>query len=73
MLLTFNPGFSIGHAVVATGASAMDRQMVSLVYRDPAPTPENFRDHGRVELSFGELAAFQPSIRSYWIVSVRQA
>jgi hypothetical protein len=73
MLLTFSPGLSVGHAVVLTGASAMHRQIVSLVYRDPAPSPENFRKHGRVELSFEELAAFLPSIRSYWIVSVRQA
>jgi Papain-like cysteine protease AvrRpt2 len=73
VLLIFNAGFSVGHAVVVTAASAMSRQVVSLVYRDPAPTPDSLKNHGRVELSFEELAAFLPTIRSYWIVSVRQA
>lgn len=73
ILLTFSPGFAVGHAVVVTAASALNRQIISLVYRDPAPTPSNLSNHGRIELSYGDLASFLPLIRSHWLVSVREA
>jgi hypothetical protein len=72
ILLTFSPGFAVGHAVVVTAASAVNRQIISLVYRDPGPTPSNLENRGRIELSFGDLASFLPSIRSHWLVSVRE-
>jgi hypothetical protein len=73
ILLTFSPGFAVGHAVVVTAARAVNRQIISLVYRDPNPTPSNLENCGRIELSFGALASFLPSIRSHWLVSVREA
>jgi hypothetical protein len=72
ILLTFNPGASIGHAVVLTSASAVGRNVVSLVYRDPHPTPANIECRGRVELLTEELARFLPCVRSHWLVSVRE-
>ena len=71
ILLTFNPGLSVGHAVLVTAASATNRTVVSLVYRDPSPTPVNIQNHGRVELFLQDLAQFLPSVRSHWFVAAR--
>jgi hypothetical protein len=72
ILLTFNPGAAVGHAVVITGASSTRAVVTSLVYRDPAPTLENLANKGRVELFTNDLAQFLPYVRSHWLVSVRQ-
>lgn len=71
ILLTFNPGALIGHAVVITSASRIRTVVTSLVYRDPAPTLENRANKGRVELFKNDLAQFLPYVRSHWLVSVR--
>jgi len=73
ILLTFNAGLAVGQAVVVTAASAIGRHIVSLVYRDPAVAPSSSDAHGRIELSFEELAALLPMSRSHWLVSVHRA
>jgi hypothetical protein len=72
ILLTFNSGAAVGHAVVITGVSSIRAVVTSLVYRDPAPTLENLANKGRVELFTNDLAQFLPYVRSHWLVSVRQ-
>jgi Papain-like cysteine protease AvrRpt2 len=72
ILLTFNPGLAVGHAVVVTGASTLNGEITSVIYRDPAPNETNSGHRGRVELSGDELACFLPSVRSHWLVSARQ-
>lgn len=72
LLLTFNPGSSVGHAVVVTGASVLNGVITSLIYRDPWPTQENVAHRGRVELFTDDLAAFLPCVRAYWRVAVQQ-
>jgi len=71
ILLTFNPGLAVGHAVVVTGASTLNGEITSLIYRDPAPNETNSGHRGRVELCSDELARFLPSVRSHWLVSAR--
>jgi hypothetical protein len=72
ILLTFNPGFPIGHAVVVTAASSIGTVVTSLVYRDPSQTPTNIENKGRVELITEQLAQFLPSVQSHWLVTVRE-
>jgi len=72
ILLAFNSGTSIGHAVVITAASRMGPLVSSVVFRDPSPTTENVAEKGRVELAMDRLAEFLPSVRSHWLVSVQQ-
>jgi hypothetical protein len=72
ILLTFNPGFPLGHAVVVTAASSIGTIVTSLVYRDPSQTPTNIENKGRVELFTEQLAQFLPSVQSHWLVTVRE-
>jgi hypothetical protein len=72
ILLTINPGTSIGHAVLVTSVSVVGWNVVSLVYRDPSPTSANIECRGRVELFTDDLARFLSCVRSHWLVSVRE-
>jgi len=72
VLLAFNPGCSVGHAVVVTGVSLLNGVITSLIYRDPWPTQQNVANKGRVELFTDDLAAFLPSVRAHWLVAVQQ-
>lgn len=71
ILVTFNAGAAVGHAVVVTGASVLNGEIVSLVYRDPSPHETNGEQKGRIEIFGAELAAFLPCVRCYWLVSAR--
>ena len=72
VLLAFNSGTSIGHAVVITAASRVGSLVSSVVYRDPSPASENVAAKGRVELAMDRLAEFLPGVRSHWLLSVKQ-
>jgi hypothetical protein len=70
ILVTFNPGLPMGHAVVITRISHIGRCITSLVFRDPWPTDENRANRGRVEIFGPELAQFLSCVRSHWLVYV---
>lgn len=71
ILLTFNPGVAVGHAVVVTGASVINGDIASLVYRDPSPHETSAGQKGRVELFGEDLGHFLACVRNYWLVSAR--
>jgi hypothetical protein len=70
ILLTFDQGLSVGHAVVVSGASFVGPWITSLVYRDPWPTAANCANRGRVEVSGAGLGELLSRVRSHWLVSV---
>jgi hypothetical protein len=70
ILVTFNPGVAIGHAVVITSVRRVGRCITSIVCRDPWPSPENRAERGRVEYHGANVSSFLPSIQSHWLVSV---
>jgi Papain-like cysteine protease AvrRpt2 len=75
ILLTFATGVYSGHAVVITAASfigtASNPQILSLVIRDPWPSPDHVATAGRVELGGMDLSQFIPLVRGHWLVSVQ--
>ncbi|MBV8630134.1 MAG: C39 family peptidase [Silvibacterium sp.] len=74
ILIAFMSGPNSGHAVVVTAASfvstPMGPQVVSLVVRDPWPTPYTIATEGRVEIAGPSLAQFAQTVRGYWLVRV---
>ena len=70
ILVTFNPGAAIGHAVVITSHGRIGRCITSLVCRDPWPSPENLAERGRVEYQGPNVSGFLSSVQSHWLVSV---
>jgi len=74
ILLTFATGMYSGHAVVITAASYLPTrfgpQVVSLVIRDPWPSPDHVATSGRVEIDGWALSRFVPLVRNHWLVSV---
>ena len=74
ILLTFATGADSGHAVVITAASFIPSQagplIMSLVIRDPWPSPSNISNQGRVEIAEQTLANLLSTVRSHWLVSV---
>jgi hypothetical protein len=74
ILLTFLSGPYSGHAVVITGASYINTQwgpqIISLVIRDPFPTPQTTMTQGRIEIAGPSLGQFANAMRGYWLVSV---
>jgi len=77
ILFTYNCGTNVGHAVVVTAVecifTANGPFLISLVYRDPFPTPENVANRGGVELVGEKLEEFLSSVRSHWLISARYA
>lgn len=77
ILLTFATGMYSGHAVVITAASYFPTnygpQVVSLVIRDPWPSPANVATSGRVEIAGAALSNFAQLVRSHWLVSVSRS
>ncbi len=77
MLLTIDLGPGFRHAVVLTAAryyrDAAGIHIVSLVIRDPYPTPDNIRNDGRMEISGRGLRAFVDCISRTWMVWVTEA
>jgi hypothetical protein len=77
LLLAYDTGASVGHAVVVTGAEFVSTTygpfLTALVYRDPSPTPGNVANNGRVELRGRDLQEFMTSARSHWFIQVRRA
>jgi Peptidase_C39 like family len=74
ILIAFATGPSSGHAVVITGAayiqSGGEPNVVSLVLRDPWPSPGNVASIGRVQIDNLNLAQFAGLVRAHWLVSV---
>ncbi len=74
ILIAFATGPSSGHAVVVTAASYIPTpngpQIISLVIRDPWPSPFTMATDGRVEIAGPNLAMFAQTVRAYWLVTV---
>jgi hypothetical protein len=70
VLVTFDPGSPIGHAVVITSVSLLGLAITSLVCRDPWPSMENRAKHGRSEHYGADVTRFLSSIQSHWLISV---
>lgn len=76
MLLAVDTGPQRGHAVVLTACRYYkDRRgthIVSMVIRDPYPTPDNVRNGGRLEISGPALRDFVNFISRTWMVWVTE-
>jgi hypothetical protein len=74
LLLAIDTGPRSGHTVVLTAAkyirTSSGPQIISLIIRDPYPSPSNIRNKGRVEISGLALETFVNYVRRSWIVSV---
>jgi hypothetical protein len=74
ILIAFATGPSSGHAVVITGAAYIPSEggpnVVSLVLRDPWPSPGNVASIGRVQIDNFNLGQFAGLVRAHWLVSV---
>lgn len=75
ILLTFATGPYSGHAVVITGAGFIPTprgpEVVSVIIRDPWPSPQNIASDGRNVSSGPQLSQFMGAARSYFLVSVQ--
>lgn len=75
ILLGVWSGPTSGHAVVVTAASYINSPsgplIISLVIRDPWPSPQNIATAGRVEYMGPNLAQFAATMRAYWLVTVQ--
>jgi Papain-like cysteine protease AvrRpt2 len=74
ILIAFATGPNSGHAVVVTAASfvpgPMGPQVLSLVIRDPWPSPFTVATEGIIEIAGPNLALFTQTVRGYWLVGV---
>ncbi|MGC2118266.1 MAG: hypothetical protein WA644_04200, partial [Candidatus Acidiferrales bacterium] len=75
ILLGVWSGPTSGHAVVVTAASYINSPsgpiIISLVIRDPWPSPQNIATAGRVEYTGPNLPQFAGTMRAYWLVTVQ--
>lgn len=73
VILAYSSGPNSGHAVVATAvryfATPNGPGIVSVIVRDPFPTPQNRANLGRREY---DAAQFAQVIQGYWLIRVQQ-
>ncbi|MEO5917848.1 MAG: papain-like cysteine protease family protein [Luteolibacter sp.] len=73
VILAYRSSPTSGHAVVITGAryypTPTGPNVVSVIVRDPWPSPENIANRGRKEY---EAAQFAQLMQGYWLVRVQR-